>query len=193
MGQGDARAVLDLLEEPDERLGDDPTASRDRVLLSSLADAVERVEELLGDDMQAWRWGDLHEARFEHIVSGVVDEETATRLNVGPLPRGGTTFTVGNVGYGSDETTGAEDDEYFRVVSGASWRMVLDVGEWDNSVAMNSPGQSGDPGSPHYDDLFPMWASDETFPLLYSREKVEAATETRIQLKPQEADPPDDG
>ena len=148
VGQGDARAVLDLLEEPDERLGDDPTASRDRVLLTSLADAVERAEALLGDDMQAWRWGDLHEARFEHIVSGVVDEETATRLNVGPLPRGGTTFTVGNVGYGSDQTTGAEDDEYFRVLSGASWRMVLDVGGVGQLGRYELPGAVRGPRQP---------------------------------------------
>ena len=113
--------------------------------------------------MQAWKWGDLHEARFEHIVSGVVDDEFAEQFDVGPVPRGGSTFTVGNVGYGSEEITGAEDEEYFRVVSGSSWRMVLDVGEWDNSVAMNSPGQSGDPGSPHYDDLFSSWAADESF------------------------------
>ena len=57
------------------------------------------------------------------------DDEAASRLNVGPQPRGGSNYTVGNVGYGSDETTGAEDDGYFQVVSGSSWRMVLDVGE----------------------------------------------------------------
>ncbi len=184
VGQGDARVVLDLLQNPDERLGDDPTSARDRVLLSSLSDALARLRELLGEDMQGWKWGDLHEASFEHIVSGVVDEELADQLDVGPRPRGGSTYTVGNVAYGSDETTGAEDDEYFQVVSGSSWRMVLDVGEWDNSVAMNSPGQSGDPESPHYDDLFASWAGDEAFPLLYSREKVEAATKRRIRLKP---------
>jgi penicillin G amidase len=58
------------------------------------------------------------------------------------------------------------------------------VGNWDGSVAMNSPGQSGDRDSPHYDDLFEPWSRGEAFPLLYSREKVEEATERRIRLRP---------
>jgi penicillin amidase len=64
--------------------------------------------------------------------------------------------------------------------------VVVDVGEWDNSLAMNAPGQSGDLRSPHYSDLFPEWAADQAFPLLYSREKVEADTRQRILLEPKE-------
>jgi penicillin G amidase len=61
---------------------------------------------------------------------------------------------------------------------------VMDVGEWDDSLFINSPGQSGDPASPHYSDLFGPWARDETVPLLYSRRKVEAVAERRIVLEP---------
>jgi penicillin amidase len=46
----------------------------------------------------------------------------------------------------------------------------------------NAPGQSGDPNSKHYDDLFRKWANGKTVPLLYSRKKVEKATEKRIIL-----------
>jgi penicillin amidase len=41
---------------------------------------------------------------------------------------------------------------------------VADTGDWDRSVASNSPGQSGDPRSPHYRDLFDDWANDRYFP-----------------------------
>jgi penicillin G amidase len=61
---------------------------------------------------------------------------------------------------------------------------VLDVGAWDNSVALNSPGQSGDPASPHYKDLYARWLDGEVFPLAFSRAKVEAETKARILLKP---------
>lgn len=50
---------------------------------------------------------------------------------------------------------------------------------------MNSPGQSEDPMSNHYDNLFEMWANDEAFPLLYSRDKIEEATVKQILLEPQ--------
>ncbi|MDE2979294.1 MAG: penicillin acylase family protein, partial [Acidobacteriota bacterium] len=68
--------------------------------------------------------------------------------------------------------------------SGASFRMVIDVGNWDASVAMNNPGQSGDPRSPHYRDLFEPWANDQAFPLLYTRPAILEAAEARIELIP---------
>ena len=72
----------------------------------------------------------------------------------------------------------------FRQTGGSSFRIVVDVGEWDGSLFMNSPGQSGDADSPHYSDLFEGWAEGGAFPLLYSRAKIEEATEERIVLEP---------
>ena len=69
-------------------------------------------------------------------------------------------------------------------MSGASFRMVADVGNWDASVAINTPGQSGDPASPHYRDLAPLWVEGRYFPLAYSRDAVEKATRTRLELRP---------
>jgi penicillin amidase len=66
--------------------------------------------------------------------------------------------------------------EDFRVMSGASFRMVLDVGNWDASRFINTPGQSGDVDSPHARDLFETWVKGGYVPLVYSREAVEAAT-----------------
>jgi penicillin amidase len=50
---------------------------------------------------------------------------------------------------------------------------------------MNTPGQSGDPDSPHYRDLAGAWGKGDYFPLLYSRKLIEAATESTIRLQPQ--------
>jgi penicillin amidase len=72
----------------------------------------------------------------------------------------------------------------FRQLAGPSLRIVLDVGQWDNSRAVNAPGQSGDPASPHYRDLAALWLRGEYFPLLYSRDKIEAAVSRRINLLP---------
>ncbi len=96
-------------------------------------------------------------------------------MDVGPAPRGGSGATVNATSYTLED---------FVQRYGATFRMVLDVGSWDDSVAMNSPGQSGDPSSPHYRDLFGSWARDESFPLLYSRDRVLAATERRVVLRP---------
>ena len=61
--------------------------------------------------------------------------------------------------------------------------MVLDVGRWDDAEMTNAPGQSGDPRSPFYGNLLEGWATDSSFPLLYSREAVEANQALRIVLK----------
>ena len=72
----------------------------------------------------------------------------------------------------------------YRQTSGASYRQIFDVGEWDNSVAINVPGQSGQPGSAHYGDLLPLWAEGRYFPLLYSRAAVEKTAKDKLLLLP---------
>jgi penicillin amidase len=62
--------------------------------------------------------------------------------------------------------------------------MVLDVGAWDNSRIINTPGQSGDPFSPHYRDLFPRWAAGQYVPFLFSEAAVKANAEQVIELTP---------
>jgi penicillin amidase len=69
-------------------------------------------------------------------------------------------------------------------VSGASYREIFDLADWDKSVAINVPGQSGQPGSKHYDDLLPLWSKGRYFPLNYSRAAVDAATTDVLRLTP---------
>jgi penicillin amidase len=118
-----------------------------------------------------WSWGKLHHAYFEHPLSPVIGKS----LDVGPLPKGGSGYTINNNGYRATD---------FRVTLGVSFRMVVDVGDWDKSVVINSPGQSGDPASPHYRDLFPTWAAEKAVPMLYSRKAVENAADYRVLLNP---------
>jgi penicillin G amidase len=75
-------------------------------------------------------------------------------------------------------------DQTFRQSAGATFRIVVDVGDWDNSRAMNSPGQSGRPEDPHWADLYPLWAADGSVPLCYTRAAVEAHTRVRYTLSP---------
>jgi penicillin amidase len=75
-------------------------------------------------------------------------------------------------------------DDDFRQIHGATYRHLLDLSDWDRGLATSAPGQSGQPGSPHYGDLFPLWAAGEYFPLAFSRAKVEEVTRHRLWLKP---------
>ena len=63
-------------------------------------------------------------------------------------------------------------------------RQFVDTRDWDNTLGMNAPGQSGDPNSPLYDNLFELWADDEVFPAFYSRDKIESVLFETLELTP---------
>ncbi|WP_348642647.1 penicillin acylase family protein [Neorhizobium sp. P12A] len=171
---GDVDVLLNLLEHPDQRFGQPAEEARDTMLLETLAAAFDDCSRRLGDDPSRWAWGTLHHALFEHAASRVKQDKTG-EWNVGPLPVGGSRSTPGLASYRLSD---------FRVTAGASVRLVIDVGEWDKSFCINTPGQSGDPRSPHYADLAERWSGGEYVPLLYSDEKIAAETDHHILLLP---------
>ena len=104
----------------------------------------------LGPDASTWRWGRLHVAKFDHALMPLADKATAAQLSVGPLAYGGAANVPRAATYRRSD---------YQLTAGASFRMVLDVGNWDASRTINTPGQSGDPFSGHYRDLAPLWAT----------------------------------
>ena len=166
--------MIGLLTGPDARFGADPVAGRDALLLEGLDRAVAELTKRLGPDMGGWRFGQpaLKHAWLAHPLHEAVEPGLRDRLDTGPLPRGGAAHTVNSTSDSENQATGA------------SFRIVADTSDWDRSVGTNSPGQSGDPASPHYRDLFQPWAEGRYFPASYSRPKVEAATEAKTLLIP---------
>jgi penicillin G amidase len=61
---------------------------------------------------------------------------------------------------------------------------VMDLSNWDSSVAINTPGQSGQPASKHYADLLALWNHGRYFPLSYSKAAIDAATTDVLELVP---------
>jgi len=141
-------------------------AARDSLMLGALADAVAELNRRFGTDTTRWRWGTVHVAELRHPLAGAFD--------LTPVSRAGDANTV--------FATGGAD---FRQTAGASYREVIDLGDFDNSVGINVPGQSAQPGSEYYDNLLPLWGSDKYFPLVFSRARVEAETKHVLKLVPQ--------
>jgi penicillin G amidase len=172
----DHQVLVEAIQQPEKWFpGPDPSAQRNKVLLDSLKAAYGKVSGLLGKDPATWKWGSLHQTLFRHPAASAMDAETAKRWNVGPFPRGGSWNTV-NISVFSPFN--------YEQWAGASFRMAVDVGNWDASMAVNTPGQSGNPASPHYRDLADKWRNGEYFPLSYSKQAVLANTEQTILLTP---------
>ena len=169
------KTAIDMLLGPDGDFGDDPIAGRDALLGRALEQGVADLRQKLGPDMDGWVYGQegYKHALIRHPLSAAVDDRTRALLDVGPAPRGGNSYTVGNTGGGDNQT------------SGASFRIFVDTRDWDIALGMNTPGQGGDPESPFYRNLFDLWANDRVFPAFYSREKIEGVTEERVELRPE--------
>lgn len=149
------------------------SAQRGQLLLGTLARAWDELARQLGPDPAHWSWGQLHTVRLRHPLDG--EPALAALFDRGPLPRSGDGEVV--------QATGFEGGS-FAQGSGASYREIFDLADWDAALAINVPGQSGQPGSRHYDDLLTMWAEGRYFPLKFTRAAVESVTAGTLELLP---------
>ena len=152
--------------------GASPAKGRDQLLQSTLAAAVAGLSQTRGADMTRWTWGQIHTATFQHPLAAMGDA-ARLRFNVGPFPRAGYGDTVFATG-GSDT----------RETVGATFREVMDLADWDRSIGTSAPGQSGQPGSPHFNDLATLWAAERYFPYSFSQALVEKNAEATLVLRP---------
>lgn len=166
--------VVEWMEKPDSLLGARPVDARNFVLFRAFNEAVSDLRKRFGDDMSTWKYGDprFHFSRIVHPLDALVNDSLKRVLSPGPAPRGG---------YGNTllATSNADNQNH-----GASLRVAIDVSDWDGAIATNTPGQSGDPRSPYYANLFPLWANNTFVPLPYSPAAVRKRTAEVVVLRP---------
>jgi penicillin amidase len=158
-----AAAIYDAMRAPAGgrgNAGPEPAeaqpAAGDRMSTEArLIAAIKRLSQSQGADPSKWRWGRSHVRAYPHPFVPAFDLATVER------PGGAGTVAA----------------------DGASYREILDVADWDRSIATNTPGQSGQPGSRFYGNLLPLWAGDQYFPLAFSKQAVEKHAATRLTLK----------
>ena len=164
--------IIGWLYAPDGRFGADPSAGRDALLARSLEEGIAELTKRFGSDMEKWPLGAYHHATIVHPISSTLNAQDRARFDVGNMPRGGDGYTVTATGGGDNQT------------SGGSLKVIVDTENWDNSIAQNNPGQSGDVNDPHYRDLYELWARGKYFPILYSRPRIESVMEKKVPLNP---------
>ena len=131
--------------------------ARDSDLLAALVSAA------AGD-------GGESEVLFKHALG--ITKAARQRFEVGPFRPGGDADTVLSFSKRSN------------VDIGPSFRQILDVGDWDRSVATSAPGQSQWTRSPHFADLAKLWAAGEYFPLSFSDRAIQQNAESTLVLNP---------
>jgi penicillin amidase len=130
--------------------------ARAPIASAGLKKAIDALTKSQGADWDKWQWGRMNRSEFPHPLVAAYD--------LPAVERHGGAGTVNAIG--------------------AVYRLVTDFANPDNSRVTIAPGISGQPGSPFYSNLLELWGNNEFFPLLFTREAVEAKTKYRLVLLP---------
>ena len=181
---GDVQSIFlhQMATQPEAVWWDDVTTAehtetREEILLLALRHALDWFKTNQGGQMASWTWGSIHTATFVSNPlgqSGIGPIESL--VNRGPFPNDGGSAIVNAQSWSWSEPAATRGH--------VSMRMILDVGDFDRSLAINPTGQSGHPNHPHYDNMIPLWLNGQFHPLPFSTAAVQAATVETLTLRP---------
>ena len=135
---------------------------RDSFLMEAFISSINELESDFGDKLGSSVYGqdNYKHIKIRHPLELVVNDSISKILGFNSYPRGGNAYTPGSTGSNLSQS------------SGATFRVIIDTENWDNSLASNAPGQSGNPNSKFYRNLYEDWANDKYFKLLYSKDEI---------------------
>ena len=148
--------------------------TRDDIVRQAADDAVAGLRARFGEPA-AWRWDEAHAVKFSHPLSGggrVLD----WFFSRGPVPVGGDSMTV-------NKTT-TDLRRPYATSEAASYRQILDVGAWDASLGVNTPGSRGTRAARTISIRIGCGGRASIAPLPFTRAAVEAATVSQLELVP---------
>ena len=159
--------IINKLYNMDENL-------RNNFLKKTFISSINDLKSKFGDKTDEWVYGQdgYKHIKVKHPLEDIVNDSIYKILSFQKYPRGGNGYTVGATGSNLSQS------------HGATFKVIIDTKDWDNSLASNSPGQSGDPSSLFYRNLYKDWAEDKYFNLLYSKEIIESNLHSREVFYP---------
>jgi penicillin G amidase len=173
--------LLDRPEDPwwDDKLTVGVVETRDQILREAMIEARLDLTRRISKNPEDWQWGRLHRVSLRHPVLGTdgIPELVQGIFSEGPFPAAGGSALVNAMGW--DAGTGT-----YRVSSGPSMRMVVDLADLDASRWVNQTGNSGHPFHAHFSDQTGPWLAGDTFPWSSTEEAVRAASVTELTLRP---------
>jgi len=163
--------LASLLQTPeniwwDERATADKQEDRDDILIKSLGQAIEIVKDEYGAESEGgWQWGKVQTANIYHLMN-------IPGLSALGIPVQGGPETL-NPSSGSGR-------------HGASWRMVVELGDSIIAKGIYPGGQSGNPLSPAYQNQLDDWSSGNLQELYFPKsieEMLKSSTKV-VELLP---------
>ena len=122
----------------------------------ALDSAVADLSRRHGKNPGNWRWGDVHRVQLKNPLLDQIPFLGAYLAVT--VENGGDPYTVNAGGY-----AWTDDDHPFSQIHGPSLRAIYDFSDLDQSLFIHPPGQSGNPLSPHFNDLTTRWRDHVPF------------------------------
>jgi penicillin amidase len=173
-----------LLQQPNSTWWGESGSTKISARDSMLADALEKARldltSLMGKDVSTWTWGRVHTITPENQTLGAGSHPALVKW----LLDG---HSLGLAGGGSDVATADWNvaSDGFAVGSAPALRMVVDLGDLDDSRWIGQTGESGHVDDADYLDQAAQWAAGETATWAYSASAVRSATQQRLELSPE--------
>jgi len=149
--------------------------TRDDIVRRSFSETVQWLSDNYGKDPQGWTWGRLHTLTFGHLTfDGVKPLDLIFNGPTISLP--GDAFSI--------DTASFTWNKPFAIIHAVSQRMIVDLGNLENSLSMHPTGQSERLLHPHREDFIPLWANVQYHPMLSERSNIEQNSEATLVLTP---------
>ncbi len=175
--------VSHLLANPRDPWWDDVSTdrveTRDDILRRAMQDARDELTRREDVDPRRWTWGHLHRLDLHQPAlgeSGIGPVEWL--VNRGPWEVGGGSAAV--------DATSWDAASSYDVTSAPSMRMLVSLGNLDDSRWINLTGVSGHPFDDHYADQTDLWADGRTLAWPSTSSAVHAAGRDTLTLEPGE-------
>ncbi len=166
--------LLRILSNPSspwfDNIGTLPVEMREDVIKASLEKAYLQLDETYGSP-ENWDWTQLYSITFMHVLGR---SPVLKFFNRGPYAVDGRYFTV-KASYAPD---------YYNVTYGPSYRQIIDLSDFENSISVITSGESGHFLSRFYADQIHLWLEGRYHPMLYNKDVIEARAKGALLLEP---------
>lgn len=122
-------------------------------------------------------WGEVHTIEFEHPMAA--QPPLNMIFNVGPFPIAGTNESV------NQQSFKQNDQGKYPVLHGPQMRILIDMGDMENSISINPTGQSGNVLSDYYSNQAEKFVNCDFRPQLTNRKQIETSAAHKLVFQPE--------
>lgn len=158
------RSIELIQKEPNSIWYDDVTTKNKESLTDLVNESFkytcDSLERKYGSIGKKWQWGNFKNSNVPHLAK--IPGFGSKKLDIG----------------GGKSTVNALSE-----TNGPSWRMVVELGKSPKGHGVYPGGQSGNPGSPYYDNMVDTWAQGKLYELFFMQSQDDQSGKVISRLK----------